>query len=100
MENRIKCKRVSFKTLFKLLFIGFSFTLVPFSIIFAILGFFGVADVTFNGQQIQTFADVVYFILSGMAVAVILSVFIWILLVIGLGVYSIFSGKFEAECVE
>ena len=98
--EKINCKRVSFKTLFKLLIIGFSFTIVPLGVIFAILGFFGAADVTFNGQQIQTFTDVVYFILSGVAVALILSVLIWILLVIGLGVYSMFSGKFEAECVE
>ena len=98
--EKINCKRVSFKTLFKLLFIGFSFTMVPFSVIFAILGFLGVADVTFNGHQIQTITDVAFFILSGAAVALILSVLIWLILVIGLGIYSIFSDKFEAECVE
>ncbi len=84
-------KKISKKSLFKLLFIGFTVGLTIFSLLCGIAAIFGAETVQWNGVYRTGFEGLLYSIFMGPVLGIVFSCVIWLFLVPGLWIYSFFQ---------
>lgn len=83
--------RLTAGTIYKILFVGLVFSMLPLSVLFGIMAFFGANTITWNGQNIYGF----WGLISGIAVGAFLSMAFAVILgsccFVGLWLYSRFE---------
>ncbi len=84
-------KKISKKSLFKLLFIGFTVGLTIFSLLCGIAAIFGAETVQWNGIYRTGVEGLLYSIFMGPVLGIVFSCVIWLFLVPGLWIYSFFQ---------
>jgi hypothetical protein len=72
------------------MFVGFSLTLIPFSIVCGILAVFGARTVRVNGAPVTGVGGLFASMFLGPILALAFSIVCWLLLLIGLWIYSQF----------
>ena len=84
----VTAQKISKKSLFKLLFIGFFIGLGSFAIICGIAALFGAETVTWNDEVRTGIEGLLYGLLLAPTLAILFTVLTWLPLVFGLWVYS------------
>jgi hypothetical protein len=84
-------KKISKKSLFRLLFIGFIFGIGTFSILCGVAALFGAETVKWNGVARTGLEGLVYGVLMAPFLAVIFSCVMWCFLAFGLWIFSLFG---------
>ena len=88
---KIQIQRLRSATLFKLLFLGNVFFWIPCSLFTGVLNYFGAAHITWNDAPVHGIAGFFSAVFLGLVASLLLSVFLWIDLFIGLWLYSLFK---------
>ena len=90
MSSKIEIKRLSFDTIFRLLFFGFLFSFVPFFIILGVLSLFGIGGTsfTFDGQVISGIPALIYSPFIGLFITLIFTAIFGIFICFGLWLFS------------
>jgi hypothetical protein len=90
MSSKIEIKRLTLDTIFRLLFIGFLFSLVPFFIIFGVLSLFGIGGTsfTFDNQVISGIPALIYSPFIGLFITLIFTAIFGIFISFGLWLFS------------
>ena len=83
-------KKISKKSLFKLLTIGFTFGISVFAILCGIAAFFGSETVEWNGVYKTGIEGFLYSLLIGPVLGFLSACLIWLFTVVGLWIYSFF----------
>jgi|TARA_B110000114_G_C15045709_1_gene379052 hypothetical protein len=86
----IVAKKISKKSLFKLLFIGLTAGLSVFAIICGIAAFFGAETIQWNGVQRTGVEGLLYGLIMGPFLGLLFACFMWLFITPGLWVYSFF----------
>jgi hypothetical protein len=86
----IVAKKISKKSLFKLLFIGLTTGLSMFAIICGIAAFFGAETVQWNGIHRTGIEGLIYGFIMGPFLGFLFACVMWLLIAPGLWVYSFF----------
>lgn len=86
----IVAKKISKKSLFKLLFIGLTTGLSMFAILCGIAAFFGAETVQWNGVHRTGIEGLIYGFIMGPFLGLLFSCVMWLLITPGLWVYSFF----------
>lgn len=84
-------KKISKKSLFKILFIGFTTGLTIFSILCGVAAVFGAETIQWNGIYRTGVEGLLYSIFMGPVLGIVFSCVIWLFLVPGLWIYSFFQ---------
>lgn len=84
----VVAKKISKKSLFKLLTIGFTFGISIFAILCGIAAYFGSETVEFNGVYKTGIEGLLYSLIIGPVLGFFSASFIWLVTVFGLWVYS------------
>lgn len=84
-------QKISKKSLFKLLTLGFTLGISIFCLTLGIFAFFGAETVEFNGVYKTGIEGIVYSFLIGPILGFISACFIWTFTILGLWIYSFFS---------
>jgi len=84
-------KKISKRSLFKLLLIGFTTGLTVFSLLCGIAAIFGAETIQWNGVYRTGIEGLFYSIFMGPVLGVFFSCVIWLFLVPGLWIYSFFQ---------
>ncbi len=87
----IIAKKISKKSLFKLLFVGFSAGFSVFSLLCGIAAIFGAETIQLNGVYRTGIEGLVYSVFMGPVFGVLFACLIWLFLVPGLWIYSFFQ---------
>lgn len=93
---RIRAKKICKGSLFKVIFIGFSVSLLPFILICGVASVFGAETVTVGSKQVTGIMGLVAAMLMYPVFCFVFSAMIWICFAFGLWVYSLFR-KVELE---
>jgi hypothetical protein len=88
MFKHITVQRLSVGSLFKLLAIGTSFSLVPFGLLMGVFALFGASTVHWNGQQLTGVAGLIASPFVGLFIALLLTVFAGATCALGLWLFS------------
>jgi hypothetical protein len=90
MSSKIEIKRLTFDTIFRLLFFGFLFSLVPFFIIFGIFSLFGIGGTsfTFDSQVISGIPALIYSPFIGLFITLIFTAIFGVFISFGLWLFS------------
>jgi len=86
----VVAKKISKKSLFKLLTIGFTSGISVFAILCGIAAFFGSETVEWNGVYKTGIEGFIYSLLIGPVLGFFSACFIWLFTVFGLWIYSFF----------
>lgn len=86
--NHIEAKGLSAGSLYKLLFAGLFPLIFLFCISCGIAGFFGYNTVSINGVYVYGFKAVLAAFILGIALPALLSAFLWIIMIVGLWLWS------------
>lgn len=86
----VVAKKISKKSLFKLLTIGFTVGISVFAILCGIAAFFGSESVEWNGVYKTGIEGFIYSLLIGPVLGFFSACFIWLFTVFGLWIYSFF----------
>ena len=86
----IVAKKISKKSLFKLLFIGLTTGLSMFAILCGIAAFFGAETVQWNGVHRTGIEGLIYGFIMGPFLGLLFSCVMWLQITPGLWVYSFF----------
>lgn len=84
-------KKISKKSLFKILMIGFTVGLTVFSLLCGIAAMFGAETIQWNGVYRTGVEGLIYSIFMGPVLGIVFSCVIWLFLVPGLWIYSFFQ---------
>lgn len=84
-------KKISKKSLFKILFIGFTTGLTIFSLLCGIAAIFGAETIQWNGIYRTGIEGLIYSIFMGPVLGIVFSCVIWLFIVPGLWIYSFFQ---------
>lgn len=87
----VVAKKISKKSLFKLLTIGFTVGISIFAILCGIAAYFGSETVEWNGVYKTGFEGFLYSLLIGPVLGFFSACFIWMFTVFGLWIYSFIS---------
>ena len=87
----IIAKKISKKSLFKLLLSGFGVSIFIFCVLCGVAALFGMSMVQINGVHRYGFEGLVYGFLMGPVFAVVGSTFIWCMMAFGLWITSFFK---------
>ncbi len=90
MAQVVCVRRLAAGSVFKLLAIGLTFSLVPFSVLAGIMAQFGVGIVIWNGQPLSGFAALIASPFIGLFLALLFSIPLGIACVFGLWLFSRF----------
>lgn len=85
----IKIEKIHKFTLFKIYFIGLFIPLFLFGLICGVFSFFGYATVTVNGSIVIGLKGFFFGILLGIGLCLIFTLFLWLLSLFGLWIYSL-----------
>ena len=87
----VLAKKISKKSLFKILFMGSLFGMGTFTVLCGIAAFFGAETVNWNGEVRTGLEGLLYGILMAPFMAILFSCVMWCFLAFGLWVYSFFG---------
>lgn len=90
MSVEVIAKKISKKSLFKLLLVGFTTGLTSFSLLCGIAAIFGAETIQWNGVYRTGIEGLVYSIFMGPVLGVVFACLIWLFLAPGLWFYSFF----------
>ena len=88
MFTRISLTRLYVGSVYKLVFIGLTFSMLPLSIVFGVLALFGGNTVQWNGQAVQGVAGLLLSPVIGVMVVGIFTAFLGTACVVGLWLFS------------
>ena len=91
MNNKIIVRRLRGGTLFKLIFIGSLAFFLPFFLLMGVLALFGASTITWNEQPLTGFPGLISSPFMGLLVALPFSTLGWVVIFIGLWIYSRFK---------
>ena len=91
MRSKIRIKQLEARSLFKLVFIGSSMCIIPFSVLMGIFSLFGAGTIEWNNRPITGIAGLIASPLLGLFATIMFSVFSWVVLFLGLWLYSKFK---------
>lgn len=86
----VVAKKISKKSLFKILFIGLTSGLSFFTILCGIAALFGAETITWNGAHKTGFEGLLYSLFMGPLMGLIFACVMWIFITPGLWLYSFF----------
>jgi len=96
---RIRAKKITKASLFKILFIGFSVSLFPFMYLCGIASLFGANTVRLNGQPVYGIKGLITALVLYVISCVIVVPLMWLGQILSFWIYSHFK-KIEIEFVE
>jgi hypothetical protein len=96
---KVRARKLTKKSLFKLLFIGFAIPLFPFVLLCGIASIFGAGTVTVNNQPVTGIMGLVAALIMYPIFCIIFPAIMWVGCAIGLWVYSKFR-NIEVEFIE
>ncbi|KAF1045220.1 MAG: hypothetical protein GAK35_01439 [Herbaspirillum frisingense] len=89
MFEQIKIQRMSMTTIYKLLAIGTTFSLVPFSVLMGVLSLFGAQTITWDGKHLIGYDGLIASPFIGLFLSAFITLFLGTLCTIGLWLYSL-----------
>jgi hypothetical protein len=99
--EKLTIRKLGLGTLFKITFIGLVCGFVPLFTLMGILGYFGMADLTWNEQPLTGVSALVAGPFLGLFMALVFTMFIGVALGLGLFIYSKFRPlEIEYEAVD
>lgn len=93
---RIRAKKLSKGSLFKLIFIGFCVPLVPFILLCGIASVFGAATITVNDRPVTGIMGLITSVIMCPIFCFLFTSIVWVMFAFGLWIYSKFR-KIELE---
>ncbi|NOY70473.1 MAG: hypothetical protein GXP53_13480 [Deltaproteobacteria bacterium] len=96
---KIRARKMTKGSLFKLIFIGFGMPLFPLMLIYGIASLFGAHTVTVNHVPVTGIMGLFSMLLIYPVFCFVFSGMIWVCFALGLWIYSMF-GKIELEFVD
>ena len=96
MFETLEIRRFSFGTIYKILAIASSFSLVPVAVLMGLFAFFGAPTIVWNGQHLTGLMGLIASPFVGIMLALIFTGFLGTLFACGLWLYSKF-GSLEIE---
>ena len=93
---RIRAKKLSKGSLFKIIFIGLSISFFPFILLCGIASIFGAPTVTVNHQPVTGIMGLAASLIMYPIFCILFSSIMWISIALGLWIYSMFQ-KIELE---
>lgn len=91
MIERLEMKRLTTGSVFKLLLIGTFCSMIPFSLVTAVLGLLGNPGTTLNGRPLAGIAGLIESPIIGATVSLLMSGMFGLSIAIGLWLYSRFK---------
>jgi len=91
MFETLEIRRFSFGTIYKILAIASSFSLVPVAVLMGLFAFFGAPTIVWNGQHLTGLMGLIASPFVGIMLALIFTGFLGTLFACGLWLYSKFS---------
>lgn len=96
---RIRARKLRRGSLFKLIFIGTSASLIPFTLLCGIASVFGAHTVTVNDRPVTGIMGLMASLILGPVLCIMFSAVMWVGFVFGLWIYSMFR-EIELEFVD
>ncbi|WP_180937482.1 hypothetical protein [Herbaspirillum seropedicae] len=99
MFEQIKIQRLSMSSIYKLLAVGTTFSLVPFSTLMGVLSLFGAQTITWDGKHLIGYDGLIASPFIGLFLSAFITLFMGTMCCIGLWLYSLWrplSLKVEA----
>lgn len=90
MFETLQIQRFSFGTVYKVLFIAATFSMVPLAILMGLFAFFGAETIVWNGQHLTGLMGLIASPFVGIMMALIFTGFLGTLFACGLWLYSKF----------
>jgi len=90
MFETLQIQRFSFGTVYKILFLASTFSMVPLAILMGLFAFFGAETIVWNGQHLTGLMGLIASPFVGIMMALIFTGFLGTLFACGLWLYSKF----------
>jgi len=90
-DQELTIRKLSKRTLFKILLIGLCGGIMPLCVLMGILSLFGANTVEVNGHYLTGLTGFIAAPIIGLFVGVLLSAISWVFSCIGLWIYSLYS---------